>query len=342
MRLGALQLTLGSVLGLVVTSWPMEAHAAPFELAWSAPEGCPSREAIVEATQTRLGEPASGSSPELFVQGTVETVSRGFVVILALRDASGRSIGERQVRVERQDCKDVEDPASVVLAMMIAVARPTPGKDDASQKELEATPPPPASEPRASTPPPPATQPAAPRIAPPSLPAHRVLLSASGVTSLGILDTVGLGFGVRASYSPTSPLHLALETAFEASPKRQLAGGEVAFQLASASARVGLTVLRTATVELIPTAGARGALIRASPTGFATVQDEVRTTMLVGPGLLVRAKLGPHLFAEVLPEVEGALRRDRFKIRDGGKLYDVHRAAAFEARLSLGLAYELR
>lgn len=336
MRLGALQSTLGSVLALVATSWPIEAHAAPFDLAWSAPEGCPSREAIVEATQARLGEPASGPPPELFVQGTVATVSRGFVVTLALKDASGHSIGERQVRVERQSCMDVEDPASVVLAMMIAVARPTPRKDEAARPEVE-TPPPPRS--ASEAPPPPATEPAAPRVAPP---AHRVLLSASGVTSLGILDTVGLGVALRATYSPTSPLHVALEAAFEASPERRLAGGEVAFQLASASARIGVTVHKSATVELIPTAGARGALIRASPTGFATVQDEVRTTMLVGPGLLVRAKLGPHLFAEVLPEVEGVLRRDRFKIRDGGELLDAHRAALFEARLSLGLAYELR
>lgn len=169
-----------------------------------------------------------------------------------------------------------------------------------------------------------------------------MLLSALGMTSLGILDIVGLGAGIRAAYSPTARLHLALETGFEASPERRLGNGEVSFQLATASARVGVTLLQTATVELIPTAGARGALIRASPSGFATVRDEIRTTMLVGPGLLVRAKLGHHLFAEVLPEVEGVLRRDRFKIRDGAHLHDVHRAAAFEARLSLGLAYEFR
>lgn len=351
---------LGSVVGLVATSWAAPAHAAPFELAWSAPEGCPSREAIVEATQARLGKAPSGASAKLFVQGTVIAEGRGFTVTLDLKDGAGRPIGERAIRVERPSCNDIQDPTSVVLAMMIGVAAPhleehdgsgtdvesgterASGTERGSRAEPESTPPAPS----AADPPPAAPRPRAKQAAARSIALrpleHRVLLAAMGVTSLGILDTVGLGAALRATYSPTSPLVFALETGIEASPARLVAGGEVAFQLISASLRVGLAVLRTGNIELIPTAGARGALIRTSPTGFATVQNEVRTTMAVGPGLLVRARLGAHLFAEVLPEVEGLLRRDHFKIRDGGELYDVHRPAAFDGRLSVGLAYELR
>ena len=160
--------------------------------------------------------------------------------------------------------------------------------------------------------------------------------------STGILPAVGIGFGLRAGYSPGVGVLFAFETTFEGSRAVDLAGGEVGFQLFTASARLGLSVLRTTTFELIPTVGARGGLLLTSPMGFSAVHDELRSTMLAGPGVVVRARLARELFAEALPELEAVLVRDRFGIREGDKVYHLHRAAPFEGRLSVGIAYEFR
>ncbi|RYG64938.1 hypothetical protein EON77_19135 [bacterium] len=82
----------------------------------------------------------------------------------------------------------------------------------------------------------------------------------------------------------------------------------------------------------------RAGAIRTSSTGFAVARSEASAAVLAGPGVLIRAKLAPHLFAEALPEIDGILIRDQFRIRDGEKL-DIHRPAPFGARLSLGFGY---
>jgi hypothetical protein len=340
---------LASAAGIGVASWPALASGAPFELAWSAPTGCPSREQIVDATLARLGEAPSNAPPELFVQGTVRGAEGGgFVVTLALKDASGQALGERDVRVERQSCKDVEDPASLVLAMMIAVARPR--VEERSKAVAEPRFEEPGAPRPGETPPASAGQPVkppadlAPRVlAPPPVPhPARLLVGAAGVGSLGVLPTAGAGFALRAMYAPRSPVLVGLEASYEAGGSVPVGGGEVGFDLLSATARVGLSVLRSERFELIPTLGVRGGLLRSSPAGFPVVKNETRATMFAGPGVLVRARIGRHLFAEALPEIEAVVVRDRLQIRDGDKLYYVHRAGPIEARLLVGIGYEFR
>jgi hypothetical protein len=337
--------------GLVVAGWPAPAKGAPFELAWSAPEGCPSREEIVDATHASLGESSTEAPPEFFVQGAVRATDRGFLVTLVLNDAAGRAVGERVVRVDRQVCAEISTPASVVLAMMIAVARPRTAQRD-EPRELAETPP--ASEhaspaPEHASPAPPA--PHAPlavraRTAMPSsperLPPHRLSFGAAGVASVGALPGVGLGFGLHALYLPRSVLLLGLEASFEAGSSQRAGGGEVGFQLFSAAARVGLPVARTARFELIPTAGARVGLIRTVPIDFAAGQNDTRVIPSVGLGVLVRAKLRHSVFVEGLLDVELILLRDRFQVLEGDKLHRIHEPSAFGGRLSMGLAYDFR
>ncbi len=337
---------LASAAGLAVASWPVPASGAPFALTWSAPAGCPSREEIIEATQTCLGESPSEAPPELFVQGTVRAVPGGFVVTLSLTDASGHDLGERDVRVEQQSCEAVKKPASLVLALMIAVALPRieeQGDAVAQPAVNEAG----ASRERSETPPAsvgaPMDAPAHPALSPSPAPhPPRLLVAAAGVGSLGVLPTAGVGFALRAMYAPRSAVLVGLEASLEAGGSVRAGGGEVGFQLFSASARVGLPVLHTARFEVIPTVGARGALLRTSPIGFVVVKDETHPTMLAGLGMLARVRLGPRLVAEVFPEIEAVLVRDRLKARDGDKLDYVHRAGPFEARLALGVGYEFR
>ena len=336
---------LASGTAIAVALWPLSANGAPFDLSWSAPDGCPSREEMIEATQARLGESPSDDPPELLVQGTVRADDSGFVVTLAMKDASGEALGERSVRVERQSCKEVTKPTSVVLAMMIAVAHP-PGEgaepEERAEPEEQAEPPP-ATVPTPPTPPAAAARPARPEPPPSSPPAqssHRLLLDAAAVGSRGVLPTVGLGLALRATYAPSS-IVVGAEASVEDGGSVRVGTGSVGFQLFGGSARVGLTILRTARFELIPTVGARLAFIRSAPTGYRVVHDEIRATMLVGPGVLARLRITPSLFVAVLPELEGVLFRDRFQIRRGDELFRVHRPSAFAARLSLGVGFEL-
>lgn len=335
-----------SAVGLVLASWSKAADAAPFDLVWSTPAGCPSRDDIMEATRARLGEPRSGAAPELLVEGTVSETSEGFSVTLVMTDPSGRRIGRRQVRVDSRTCKEVEGPTSLVLAMMIAVARPRtdapaspdddvdtpPSGEPSPERDVARMPPASAS----SRPPEPAPPPQLERRP------HRVLIGAAAVASRGSLPTTAGGLAVRALYSPRSTLLFGLEASAETSGSVRAGAGEVGFAMFGASARVGLSVLGTSRFELIPTLGARLALIHNAPSGFQAVHQQLRPTILAGPGVLVRVEVARSLFVEVFPEIEGIFHREGFRIREDGKLYHVHRPSAVEGRLSVGVGYEFR
>lgn len=334
-----------SGVGLVLASWSwsQSAYAAPFELVWSAPAGCPSRDEIMEATRARLGEPRSAATPELLVEGTVSESNEGFSVTLVMNDASGRRIGQRQVRVDSRTCKEVEGPTSLVLAMMIAVARPQT-EPPASPDDHVEPPPSGAAPPERDVVRPPAAAPsrqAAPAPAPEPRPL-RLLIGAAAVASRGVLPSTAGGFAVRAFYSPGSIVLFGLEASVETSGSVRAGAGEVGFAMFGASARVGLSVLSTSRFELVPTLGARLALIHNTPRGFQAVHQQVRPTILAGPGVLVRVEVARSLFVEVLPEIEGIFHREGFRIREDGKLYHVHRPSAVEGRLSVGVGYEFR
>ncbi|MDF2698331.1 MAG: hypothetical protein K0S65_6715, partial [Labilithrix sp.] len=86
---------------------------------------------------------------------------------------------------------------------------------------------------------------------------------------------------------------------------------------------------------------ARAGLLAGSTTGFRTPYDTTSFLGIVGAGVLGRVLLGPSLRVEMLPDLRMSLVRDDFRVRDRGELVHVHRPAAIEARLSLGLAWEL-
>lgn len=325
---------------MAVVTWPTAASGAAFELTWSAPEECPSREEIVDATYAHLGESRSEGPPELLVQGTVSAADDGFVVTLVLEDtARRRSMGERIVRVDQHECREILTPASVVLAMMIAVARPRVAQPDERGEPAEGPPPGQASPARAPRPP------AARRteVTPPEPPPpHRLSVGAAGMASTGFLPRLGLGAGIHASYWPRSPLLFRLDASFEDGGSTHAAGGNVGFQLVSAAVRAGLSAARTKDFELIPTVGGRAGVIHHSAVGFAAAQDESRVVGSVGPGVLARAKLGPSVVLEGLLDTELILRRDRFHVLQGDTRHFIHEPSPVAVRFALGLAYDFR
>ena len=329
------------MLALAAVSWPATARAAPFDLAWSAPDGCPSREEIVEATRARLGESPAEVAPEFFVRGAVSKEDGRFVITLAMKDASGRPAGERRVRVDAESCAEVERPTSLVLAMMIAVAHSAPpAVSSETSPPAETSPPseaalPPARAPSAE---PSAPLPAAPPTAPPGH-SHRLRAGAAGAVSHGVLPDVGLGFAIHMTYALRS-LSLGLEGRFEDGGRVTVGRAAVGFHLLGIGARLGVTALRAGRLELIPFVTASVARISSSATGVRASYELARTTGLVGPGVLSRFALTRSLSVELSAEGHCVLLRDRFAVRSGDELIPLHRPSAFAPRISLGIGYE--
>ena len=325
-------------------SWAASAGAAPFDLAWAAPEGCPSRDEMVAATRARLDERETVATSELFVRGEVAAEKGGFVVTFLLKDAAGAEVGEREVHVQGRSCRAIEEPAALVLSTMISVARPPTGAAAGDGPPVKG-----AGEPRAPVTPVPVTPAPAPapvvsaqsppRHAVPPPPSPRVL-AAAGVASVGILPRVGLGGALRTSYFARSFLMLGLETSFEVGASVRAGRGEVGFQLLSGSVLAGVQVLRAANIELVPVFTFRGGILRTVPRGFQLVKAEVHPMALVGVGALVRAPLARQLYLEALPQAEVALVRDVFQASEARTTFFLHQPSLLAARLTIGVGYE--
>ena len=324
---------------VLAASWSTLANAAPFDLAWTAPAGCPSRDEMIDATYARLGEHRSDAPPQLFVDGVVAERSGGFTITLSMKDASGRAAGERELPVDRPSCKEIVEPTALVLAMMIAVAG---SRDEAVAEPAAERPSPPPT----ATEPPPKPRAKSPLRSPGAAherSSHRVLLGAAGVGSRGVLPSTGLGFALRALYTPGAGVLFGVEASVEQASSSVRAGaGEIGFRMFGAQGRVGLSVLRSPRFEIVPLIGARLAVVENMPRGFEVTRSRTWTTILAGPGVLVRAHLGSSVFVELLGDVEGVFVRDRFQARSEGKLYNIHEPSAVAGRAALGLGFELR
>lgn len=326
-----------SIVGLLVAGWPALASAAPFDLAWSAPEGCPSREEIVDATYARLGESRESRSErpaELFVEGTVVETGDGFVVTLLLTDASGHSVGERVVNIGERACAGILTPTSVVLAMMISVACPPDAQPD-QPAGSETTPIPPDQ-------PLPVRRRRATRAPSKPPPPDPVALGAAVVGSTAILPDVGVGLAIHASYFPRSVILLRLEASFEVGGSVHVARGEVDFHLWSVGGRAGLLAAHTKRFDIIPTFGGRVGLLQTRATGVKVPLDDASVVAAIGPGVVGRAKLGPAVTLEAFLDGELVLRRDRYQVMEGDKLHHIHEPNLLGARLGLGLTYDFR
>ena len=319
------------------------ARAAPFELDWSAPEGCPSRERMLLATRARLGEHDSSAAPELFVRGTV-TVEGGIVVLdLHVNDANGEDRGERRVRFDDRACEAIEAPAALVLAMMIGVARSREasekheGRPGGPAEPAPLEPKAPASAPapvRPPRPPPPAVEPT--RVSPP------MTVGLSGVASHGALPNVGFGGALRWTATFWASVVIGIEGSFETTWAVRAANGEATFRRIDAAVLIGAPVVRSRWLEIIPLLQGRGGLLTGEVSGLPSTYD---ATSVVGRA---RSRGARQDSARSGAPLRGAPRRSRSARPrrvpgpQSGELIRVHRPEAVEARLSIGFAWELR
>jgi hypothetical protein len=269
----------------------------------------------------------------LFVDGAVTEKRGGFVVTLTMKDDAGRSVGDREVPVEAASCKDVESPTVLVLAMMIAVARPPAEAGDGASPERRST----AAEVERA-PRPPRRSPLAPRA-----PSRRVLLGAAATASRGLLPSIGVGAALRVSYQASSGVLFGLEGTWTESAMPVRAGaGEVAFRAFGPIARVGFSVVQADRFELLPLVDAQLAFVQNIPSGFQAAHHPTRSTALVGVGALARLRIASSILVEGLLDLDVVLFRDRFRIRQDDKLYSIHRPSALAGQVVLGVAYEFR
>ena len=321
------------------------ARAAPFELDWSAPEGCPSRERMLLATRARLGEEHDPSAPpELFVRGTV-TIEGGVVVLdLHVNDASGEDRGERRVRFDDRACAEIEAPAALVLAMMIGVARSRETRgahDDVPEGAAE---PPGVEEPKAPEPGPARVRPprSPPPVAEPPRESLPMTLGLSAIASHGALPNIGFGGALRWTATFWDSVMLGLEGSFETTWAVPAANGEATFRRVDVGVLVGVPVVRSRWLEVVPVLEGRGGLLTGEVSGLSSTYDATSVVSALGAGALGRIPLGRALRLEVLPGIRLPLARDEFQVRRMDELIRVFRPEAVEARLSLGLAWELR
>ncbi len=318
------------------------AEAAPFVLDWSAPEGCPSRERMLAATRARLSDDDPNAPPELFVRGEV-TLAEGIVVVdLQVKDASGEDRGERRVRFDDRSCDAIETPTALVLAMMLGVARPRES-NHAGEHPLADVPAAPApSEPAplrsgpAQDPPRPSPRPVAPGRA-----LRPMTLGISAVASHGVLPNVGFGGALRWAATFWGPVVIGVEGSFETTWALRAANGEATFRRFDAAALVGVRVVRARSLEVVPLLEGRGGVLTGNVRGLSSTSDATSMLGSLGAGVLAKVPLGDVVSFEVLPDVRVLLGRDEFQVLSRGELIHVHRPAPFEARLSLGLAWEL-
>jgi len=287
---------------------------------------------MMAASREALGEVESAAAPELFVHGVVTDEHDAVVVHLRVADAAGVDLGERRVRLEVRRCAAIEEPAALILAMMIAVARTREPAHELPRSAPIAPPVVPASSPGRDRP-----EPASPTRGPRTARAP-MTVGASAVASVGALPNVGLGGAVRWTASLARVL-LGLEGSFETSLPRRAASGETTFRLFDVGALAGVRIVRAQRFELVPLLEVRGGVLTGHASGFPSTYDAARLVGVVAAGALARIPFGSAFAVELLPDVRVPFAHDTFAVREGGKLIRVHSTASVEGRLSIGVGW---
>lgn len=113
------QLALGAALVALCHASLAGAEEVPVELAWKAPAGCPSREAVLSRVRELVGSAAS-SAARLRADGEIRPAGSGFELRL-VTEVDGRH-GERRVRSAR--CEDLRGVAAVTLTLLLTSGAP--------------------------------------------------------------------------------------------------------------------------------------------------------------------------------------------------------------------------
>lgn len=328
----AVAVSLASMVSLV----PLRADADEgVDVAWTAPDECPSSAELRRRITTRVPGDAA-----VRARGRVE--KHGGRYRLALDIASASSRGERAL--EASTCEALASSAAVVIAMSVA---PAPSRDDQAAATTTASAAP--SAPAAASPPAAPATSTATTTAPPSARADRSNASASPragerrshflvraqvAGDAGLLPSAAVGGGLAVGVIALRDLTVEASASLFGSQDGTVSGTPArgaSFNLVSAAARACWTLTRG--IELAPCVGFELARISASGFGAATVSDAASVTW--GPEALVAARIPVAGPLSVRVGVGGfaPMSRQSFVINAAGT---VHQPAFVALRTFLG------
>ena len=169
----------------------------PASLGWTrleGAEGCIGAGELARAVEALLGKKAfvSAAEAELSIEGRVAPRSEGgFRASLEVADAGGRSLGRRDLDTLADDCRALDEPLRLAIALMVD-----------PEGALGAPPPPPVDPPPASPILDSAPEPAPISAPPPAPTPWRGDLALGATFGFGLLPSVAPGLVLSASLEP--------------------------------------------------------------------------------------------------------------------------------------------
>lgn len=278
-------------------------------------EACIDAAALADRVGARLGRPVfDGAGPAaVVIDAGVEPGATGWRATIIVRGPDGLARGARQLDQPGPDCHALDEPLTLVLALMIDL--------DATSTPLDgATPPPP---PRPRTP-------------------WRGEVALAAAAGLGVVPALGGGGRVAVTIDAPWLWPVVVGGAWWADGRRVPAGASQGVRLRPRQVDAALCppAWRRGRVRLAGCGG--GALARVDAAGIGFDRNHAVTATVVSAAVAGRAALdlvGPvFVAAELTGEVR--LNRPRFVVDDdgdGGGSVELYRVAPVAIRAGLGL-----
>lgn len=317
---------------------PALAQAAPVSVAFAydAAPTCTSEAAVKRAVEARLArsvfvEQSADVSVEVKVEPRDE--AGGWVANVTLRAQGGNWLGARELQTPSPRCSDLDEPLSLVLALMV----------DVPKDEL----PPPPETPVAAPPPAPrilrvpAPQPPTPAPRAERRRAFHGELGVGGVLGVGLLPDLALGFRGSILLRPPGFWPVELGALLYRRAQAQSAGGGSDFDAAGADIAVCPLQVDSGSLRGLACATQSLGRLNVSGYGFDENQEHSRFYALFGVRARLALGLTSWLAGRVSANVEVPVTRDEFYFTNAeGERERVFRSAPLVGSGELGM--ELR
>jgi hypothetical protein len=316
-----------------------------YALSWSRAEearACIGDQALARKVEERLGRAVfvSPAAAELSLEGRIERTPGGWSAVISVYDHDGQRLGQRELSSGEQDCRALDRPLSLMLALTIdpgaALAEPDSGRGDVSPAPAPTSFEPPVSQqaPRPAADP---TQEPYPRPPRPTSAAPHVEIAVR--LAFGILPQAAVPGGHAAAVVPIHGNWVARIGATAWPPARAIAEeGGAFFSLFSATVAACQRQVGASTLFLM-CAGAEPGVLAQAPYGFnRRSRAAFDATLIIAAGGRAAIRLWGPLWGQIGGDVLVPIIRDQFYYsRSDETTSDVFRMAPVGAAADGGL-----
>ena len=316
-----------------------------YALSWSRGEearACIGTQALARKVEERLGRAVfvSPAAAELSLEGRIERTPGGWSAVIAVHGHDGERLGQRELSSAEQDCRALDRPLSLMLALTIdpraALDEPVSGQGDVTPAPVPTSFEPPVSQQ--------VPRPAADRTQEPSPPPPRPTSAAPHMEiavrfAFGILPKAAVPGGHAAAVVPIHGNWVARLGATAWPPARAIAEEKGAFfSLFSATIALCQRHVGASTLFLV-CAGAEPGVLAQAPYGFnLRARAAVDATLMFTTGGRAAVRLWGPLWGQIGGDVLVPIIRDQFYYtRSDGTTSDVFRLAPVGASADGGL-----